>query len=191
MDSRTVKNLDRLEDELGKDGVLRLMEERRKRAHKVEAEMVAAWYKATGELPPEGGEVEKLILGYVHREERESSRLERIIRDARHLEVVTGTSGLKAMRNQRKSRTAGAQGGRSCKRAAWADAARELISGWDDLPGPRDPLCMQNVRTPNGEEYDYEVYRDGGKVIAVDAHTRREIELSLSTLKKRYPPQKK
>lgn len=125
--THTLKNLDRLEDEIGRDGVEKLSELWRKRSYELEAQMTAAWYAATGELPE--GEADHLIRKHVRTVERESRNLEQELRSATITERAGAVSRIDLLRWRRGySETQSAKGKKGAEKRHSASEAQQELS---------------------------------------------------------------
>ncbi|MCU7830322.1 MAG: hypothetical protein KZQ85_14765 [Candidatus Thiodiazotropha sp. (ex Myrtea sp. 'scaly one' KF741663)] len=88
-----------------------------------------------------------------------------------------------------RSKNGGQGGGLAPKVSEWAKEAASLLmktktknkdEAWDLLPDTRNPWLIEI------EDDEYEVYRDGDKIIAVNTYTSKEHDLTKSTFLKNY-----
>lgn len=134
------RNADRLEDEAGgRKGLLEMAAAIRKHAYQAEFRMVSAWRAATGELPPEGSEQDRLITGHVREAEKLADSLERIAREATGADLAGAVSeiqGSRLNRAQAKRRSAGGDSTAQQRKAEARSMRARIVELFDRLTIP-------------------------------------------------------
>lgn len=114
----TLRDIDRLEDELGREQLEKLSDFFRTIAAEQEARMTAAWYAATGELP-EGEAYSIIRKGFwqIHREARD---IESVLRSCKTLERSGALTPIEGARKAREVSATASRKGAAGAAARWS-----------------------------------------------------------------------
>ena len=131
------RNADRLEDDVsGRAGLHRLVEFIERHGRGAEAQMVAAWYQATGELPPEDSEADRLAKSFERESRALAQHVENIANSATTTERQGGTStiqGAQLQRAQTKRRQTGGETTAQERQRKAEELRGRIVDRWDDL----------------------------------------------------------
>lgn len=127
MNDEQLKLLPKLEKELGREGARKFLDAMKGHAYSAEGQMLDAWTRATGEVPPD--DVVRTTGAYVRRAEAEYKDMAEEIRRAARWERVAGTSMLAMMQKK-------IQGGETTgikKKQKAEETRRKIVGLWHSL----------------------------------------------------------
>lgn len=181
----TLRNLDRLEDEIERDGLHALARLTRAEAAALRDQMEAEWKRATGG-DPLPAEAVTLIDRYMAEEQGRADKVDMQARAATEMEQAGAKSAIEGIRKARKVSALASQKGAAGAVARWSGKARDALASiindlatrtdalgdwlppaelWPELHSAMDSRGLGPVETTDaysygdGEEITYEAFR--------------------------------